>query len=94
MVDLAAPPGTLVVTDEDISDDSIDIWLHDHAELARQFVYTDALKAQILAVAGKQETVILALDANYLSNAQKLARKQVNLAGQRVAKLLAESAGQ
>lgn len=91
MMDLASPSGTLVLIDEDISDDSIDIWLHDHAELARQFVYTDVLKAQILAVAGKQEAVILALDENYLSDAQKLARKQVNLAGQRVAKLLAES---
>ncbi|MDG2377151.1 MAG: S1/P1 nuclease [Woeseiaceae bacterium] len=81
-------------TSQSIADDSvdedvaIDYWLHENADLARQFVYTDDLKAQLRVRMDAKEPPTVNLSHEYLDSARSLARQQVKLAGQRIARLI------
>ncbi len=89
MDDLTASARTRQSIAEDVVDDAaIDEWIHAHASLARRFVYTDELKAQLLAGLGRHEPPIVTLSHEYLVAARALARRQVNLAGHRIAALI------
>jgi len=90
MDDLSPTDRTLRSIAEDVVDDAaIDEWLHQHANLARRFVYTDDVKAQVLKQLQQSEAPVITLSHEYLVAARSLARRQVNLAGHRLAKLLA-----
>jgi len=89
MEDLEPSARTLRSIDEDVVDDAaIDEWLHHHANLARRFVYTDDLKAQLLEQLSAGKPPLVTLRHEYLVSARSLARRQVNLAGHRIASLL------
>jgi len=74
---------------EDVVDDAaIDEWLYLHASLARKFVYTEELRKQLInGLAGKQLPNVQ-VSHDYLVAAESIARRQVNLAGHRIAALL------
>lgn len=76
------------VSQDIIDDEAIDTWLKQHAELARQYVYTDELKSQLLANLKARVGPIVSVDDYYLAAARKLARQQVKFAGHRMAALL------
>ena len=80
---------TIRSINEDVVDDAaIDEWLSHHANLARKFVYTDELKLQLLGGLKNDELPEIVLSRNYLVAAESIARRQVNLAGYRIAKLV------
>ncbi|MDH3990912.1 MAG: S1/P1 nuclease, partial [Gammaproteobacteria bacterium] len=80
---------TIRSINEDVVDDAaIDEWLSHHANLARKFVYTDELKSQLLGGLKNDELPEIVLSRNYLVAAESIARRQVNLAGYRIAKLV------
>ncbi len=73
-----------------VNDAAIDAWLHQHADLARRFVYTNDLKSQLLEKLELNEPPVVSLSDGYLGAARSLAMRQVNLAGHRIARLLAD----
>lgn len=80
---------TIRSINEDVVDDAaIDEWLSHHANLARKFVYTNELKSQLLSGLKNDELPEIVLSRNYLVAAESIARRQVNLAGYRIAKLV------
>lgn len=89
MDDLEPSARTLRSIEEDVvSDAAIDEWLHDHANLARRFVYTEALRTQLLARLSARQSPTVTLSHEYLVAARSIARRQVNLAGHRIAALV------
>ncbi len=78
-----------LIADDPVDDDAaIDAWLHQHADLARQFVYTDDLREQLRERLDARKAPIVTLSNEYIESARSLARKQVNLAGHRIARLI------
>ncbi len=73
---------------ERVADAKIDNWLWRHAGLARDHVYTKALRVDLLRGLRESELRELELDNNYLTNARSIAQQQVVLAGYRLAALL------
>jgi hypothetical protein len=89
MKSLEPTPRTIRSINEDVVDDAaIDEWLSHHANLARKFVYTDDLKAQLLAEISASKPPTISLSHEYLIAGESIARRQVNLAGHRIAALL------
>lgn len=78
----------LTIETETVDDVAIDEWLSHHANLARMFVYPPEVKEQILDRLTRQQTPRFTASHEYLVRAQSIARRQVNLAGHRIAKLL------
>ncbi len=77
-----------LIADDVVDDAAIDTWLHQHADLARRFVYTEDLKSQLLRMLELKQAPNVSLSDDYLDAARSLARRQVNLAGHRMAELL------
>jgi hypothetical protein len=74
---------------EDVVDNAaIDEWLAHHANLARKFVYTDDVKAQLVEKLENSESPTITLSHEYLVAARSIAKRQVNLAGHRIAALI------
>jgi hypothetical protein len=91
MDDLSPTDRTLrSIAEDEVDDEAIDRWLHQHAGLARRFVYTDDVKAQILARLEAREPPVVTLSHEYLVAARSLVRRQVNLSGHRIAALLSD----
>jgi hypothetical protein len=89
MDSLEPSPRTVRSIEEDVVDDAaIDEWLSHHANLARKFVYTDDVKAQLLAGLANEKPPTIELSHEYLVAAGSLAKRQVNLAGHRIAALI------
>lgn len=84
------PVGAAVpfASQESKGDDTIDTWLYQHAGLARQYVYTDALKTRLLANLEAGVGPVVSVDQYYLDAALKVARQQVKFGGYRLAALL------
>lgn len=78
-----------LVADDPVDDDAaIDAWLSQHVDLARQFVYTDELRAQLREKMVAGQAPIVSLSNEYIDSARSLARMQVNLAGHRIVRLI------
>jgi len=89
MQDLSPTPRTLRSIAEDVVDDAaIDDWLYAHASLARKFVYTEELRAQLLNDIANHEPPVVTLSHDYLVAARSLVRRQINLTGSRIPRLL------
>ena len=89
MANLEPTARTLLTIETDTVDDAaIDDWLSHHANLARMFVYPADLKSQLLRRLEDKQTPQVEVSREYLIRARSLARRQINLAGHRVAKLL------
>jgi hypothetical protein len=89
MADLSPSARTLRSIREDVVDDAaIDEWLSHHASLARKFVYTDEVKGQLVARLSDRKPPVIELSRDYLVAARSIARRQINLAGHRIAALL------
>ena len=81
--------GTLLsIPSDEVSDEAIDEWLRHHARLADKFVYTNDVKAQLLESLQDRKLPTLVLSHEYIVSARTIARRQVNLAGQRIARLI------
>jgi len=90
-MEVIAPDNSVqkLVADDPVDDDAaIDAWLRKHVDLARQFVYTDDMRTQLREKMGAGEAPTVTLSNEYLDSARSLARKQVNLAGHRIARLI------
>jgi len=80
---------TLAALESDTVDNEvIDVWLVHHARLAEMFVYTDDVKKQLLQKLTNDQPPTITLSHEYLVRARSISRRQVNLAGHRIAKLL------
>ena len=89
LIDLAPSAASLSAVRSDVVDaSSIDSWLRQHADLARRYVYTAELKAQVLQGAETGRPGRVRLSHEYLVAASSIARRQVNLAGYRISMLL------
>ncbi len=89
MDDLSPSARTLrTIESETVDDAAIDEWLHHHARLAEMFVYTDDVKSQLLDRVSAQQSPQVELSHEYLVRARSVARRQINLAGHRIAGLL------
>ncbi|MGI9203359.1 MAG: S1/P1 nuclease [Woeseiaceae bacterium] len=89
MDDLAPSARTLKTVQNDTIDDAaIEEWLHHHARLAEMFVYPDDVKTQLLDRVTASMTPQVELSHEYLVRARSIARRQINLAGHRIAGLL------
>ena len=71
-----------------IDDAAIDEWLSHHASLARLFVYPAEVKEQLLSRLTNNESPQIEVSHEYLVRGRSIARRQVNLAGHRIAELL------
>lgn len=80
----------LTIESETVDDAAIDEWLSHHVNLAKMFVYTPEVKEQLLARLTRRQSPKFTASHEYLVRAQSIARRQVNLAGHRIAKLLTE----
>jgi len=78
----------LTVETDTIDDAAIDEWVSHHAGLARLFVYPPDVKEQLLVRLDKNESPRIEVSHEYLVRARSVARRQVNLAGHRIAVLL------
>lgn len=89
MENLEPSARTLLTIETDTVDDAaIDEWSSHHANLARRFVYPADVKEQLLARLKNNETPLITVSHEYLVRARSIARRQVNLAGHRIARLL------
>jgi hypothetical protein len=80
---------TLLSIETDTVDDAaIDEWLGHHASLARMFAYPDEVRSQLLARLASNQSPLIEVSREYLIRARSIARRQVNLAGHRMAILL------
>jgi len=80
---------TLLTIETDTVDDAaIDEWLGHHVSLARMFVYPEDVKAQLLSRLMNNEPPLISVSHEYLVRARSIARRQINLAGHRIARLL------
>lgn len=71
-----------------VDDEAIDAWLRHHARLAEMFVYPADVKAQLSKQLNNKEPPIITVSHEYLVSARSVARRQINLAGHRIAALL------
>lgn len=78
----------LTIETDTIDDAAIDEWLGHHAGLARLFVYPADVKEQLLERLTNNETPLIDVSREYLIRGRSIARRQVNLAGHRIAGLL------
>ena len=78
----------LTIQTDTIDDAAIDEWLSHHAGLARLFVYPADVKEALLARLTNNESPQIEVSREYLIRARSIARRQVNLAGHRIAALL------
>jgi hypothetical protein len=89
MENLDPPARTLLTIETDTVDDAaIEEWMSHHANLARRFAYPEDVKAQLLARLTNSEAPLIDVSHEYLIRARSIARRQVNLAGHRIARLL------
>lgn len=89
MSDLKPSSRTLLSIETDsVNDDSIDEWFFSHARLAARFAYPDDVKQQLLSRLMKQKSPQIEVSHEYLVRAESIARRQINLAGHRIAALL------
>lgn len=80
---------TQITIETDMIDDAaIDEWLSHHASLARLFVYPTEVKEQLLSRLTNNESPQIEVSHEYLVRGRSIARRQVNLAGHRIAELL------
>jgi hypothetical protein len=92
MISLEPSARTLLTIETDTVDDAaIDEWLSHHANLARRFVYSPDVKEQLLRRLTNEEPPLIEVSHEYLVRARSIARRQVNLAGHRIARLLTAS---
>jgi hypothetical protein len=78
----------LTIETDTIDDAAIDEWLSHHAGLARLFVYPADVRAELLTRLTNNESPQIEVSREYLIRARSIARRQVNLAGHRIAALL------
>jgi hypothetical protein len=78
----------LTIETDTIDDAAIDEWVSHHAGLARLFVYPPDVKEQLLARLNNNASPQIEVSREYLIRARSIARRQVNLAGHRIAALL------
>ncbi len=71
-----------------VSVTAIEFWMKRHLQLAKVFVYTDAVKEQLLEGFSAREFPEVELSEFYLSNGAVMAKEQVILAGHRIAGFL------
>lgn len=89
MEDLSPSARTLrTIQSETVDDVAIDEWLHHHARLAEMFVYPDDVKSQLLERVTTKQSPQVELSHEYLVRARSITRRQINLAGHRIAGLL------
>jgi len=89
MEDLAPTARTQQTIQSDTVDDAaIDEWLRHHVRLAEMFVYPDDLKDQVLDRVTSRMSPQVELSHEYLVQARSIVRRQINLAGHRIAGLL------
>jgi len=89
ILDFAPEPHTIRLQQADqVDHHSVMQWLEDHVNLARTFVYTEAVMSQIAGLAPETDPVLIKLPDGYEENARPIARQQIYLAGHRIAKLL------
>ena len=89
MEDLSPSKRTsLTIEAETVDDQSIDEWLHHHGRLAEMFVYPEDIKVQLRQRLSQGETPEISVSHEYLVRARSVARRQINLAGHRIAHLL------
>ena len=77
-----------VIESDVVNDAAIDAWVNSHAELAVRFVYPEEVKGQLVARLSNQQSPSVELSTEYLVVARAVARRQVNLAGHRIASLI------
>ena len=80
----------LTIETDTIDDAAIEEWLSHHANLAGMFVYPAEVKAQLLDRLTNNEPPQIELSREYLIRARSIVRRQVNLAGHRIAALVTE----
>jgi hypothetical protein len=89
MADLEPSARTLLTIETDTIDDAaLDEWLGHHAGLARMFVYPSEVKTQLLGRLSNGEVPQIEVSREYLIRARSVVRRQVNLAGHRIAAFL------
>ncbi len=89
MEDLEPSARTLLTIETDTVDDAaIDEWLSHHASLARMFVYPEEVKTQLRSRLKNSQSPQIEVSREYLIRARSIARRQINLAGHRIAALL------
>ena len=84
-------PGELtrdILAVDNVAIGSINFWARRHLQMAKTHVYTDDVKAQLIAGLSVQEFPEIVLSDYYLSNATLIAKSQVILAGHRIAVLV------
>jgi len=80
---------TVMSIRSDVVDDaSIDEWLRHHTWLGEKFVYSDDVLEQLRAGLANSTLPAIELSRDYLVIANAIARRQINLAGHRIAALL------
>jgi hypothetical protein len=89
MADLSPTSSTVRLINADpVDDPAIDEWLMHHANLARKFVYTPPVREQLIEGLATADLPAIELSSAYVVAARSIARRQINLAGHRIAKLL------
>ena len=78
----------LTIETDTVDDEAIDEWMSHHANLASRFVYPEDVRQQLLVRLSNSEPPLIELSREYLIRARSIARRQVNLAGHRIARLL------
>lgn len=78
----------ITIESDTVDDQAIDEWLRHHAQLAEMFVYPADVKAQLTRRLRNQESPTITLSHEYLVRARSVARRQLNLAGNRMAAFL------
>jgi hypothetical protein len=76
------------IDSDEVDDQAIDEWLSHHANLADKFVYSPPVREQLLERLGNEESPVIEVSSAYLVAARSIVRRQVNLAGHRIARLL------
>lgn len=83
---------TLLTLETDTVDDAaIDEWHSHHANLARMFVYPTEVKEKLLLRLTNNESPQIEVSREYLIRARSIVRRQLNLAGHRIAALVTET---
>lgn len=78
----------LTIETDTVDDEAIEEWMSHHANLARRFVYPPEVKEQLLSRLNADQPPLIEVSHEYLVRARSIARRQVNLAGHRIARLL------
>jgi len=86
-------PGDLtsdILAVDNVTIGSINFWAKRHLQIAKTHVYTDDVKAQLIAGLSENDFPEIVLSEYYLSNASLIAKSQVILAGHRISRLVVQ----